>query len=151
MSRVFVSPGTGSSVYVFADDHCPPHVHARHRGEGWVARVGFSYVTDRVRLISVVPQRNVPPGRTLSLLLDDVADGLEGCRRAWWDIRATVCLENRWARRDKAGVIEVPGARTPDAKQVREARYDPEACRLVLALRDGTVLDMRAGSGMEGG
>lgn len=77
-----MSSGTGASVYVFANDHCPPHVHARHRGEGWVARVGFSYVTDAVHLISVVPQRNVPPGRMLGLLLDDVAGELAGCRRA---------------------------------------------------------------------
>ena len=24
---------------VFSDDHCPAHVHARHRGEGWIARL----------------------------------------------------------------------------------------------------------------
>jgi hypothetical protein len=33
MSRVFISAGTGAAVYVFANDHCPPHVHAKHRGE----------------------------------------------------------------------------------------------------------------------
>jgi len=46
MSRVFVSEGSGAAVYVFADDHCPSHVHARHRGEGWIARVRFFYTTD---------------------------------------------------------------------------------------------------------
>ena len=24
---------------VFSDDHCPAHVHAPHRGEGWIARL----------------------------------------------------------------------------------------------------------------
>lgn len=151
MSRVFVSPSTGAGVYVFADDHCPPHVHARHRGEGWVARVGFSFVTDGVRLVSVVPQRNVPPGRTLGTLLDDIADELAGCRRAWWQIRATVCLDNRWVRRAAAGTIELLAARGPGAKQVREARYDPGTCELTLLLRDGTVMAMQAGLGTEEG
>jgi hypothetical protein len=41
MSRVFISEGTGAGIYVFSDDHCPAHVHARHRGEGWIARVRF--------------------------------------------------------------------------------------------------------------
>ena len=52
MSRIFVSEATGATVYVFADDHCPPHVHARHRGEEWIARVKFSYVCNAVKLIS---------------------------------------------------------------------------------------------------
>ena len=39
MSRVFTSEGTGAGIYVFSDDHCPAHVHARHRSEGWIARV----------------------------------------------------------------------------------------------------------------
>jgi hypothetical protein len=42
MSRVLVSGAPRAVIYVFADDHCPPHVHARHRGEGWIARVRIS-------------------------------------------------------------------------------------------------------------
>jgi len=55
MSRVFVSEDTGAAVYVFADDHCPPHVHARHRGDGWIARVRFSYVSRALELMSIAP------------------------------------------------------------------------------------------------
>lgn len=44
VSRVFTSEITGAAIYVFSHDHCPPHVHARHRGDGWIARVAFSYV-----------------------------------------------------------------------------------------------------------
>src|SRR5258708_29019781 len=51
MSRVFISEGTGVGIYVFSDDHCPAHVHARHRGEGWIARVRFSYLGSKVELI----------------------------------------------------------------------------------------------------
>ncbi len=60
MSRVFISEGTGAGIYVFSDDHCPAHVHARHRGEGWIARVRFSYLGSTVELISIVPIKNVP-------------------------------------------------------------------------------------------
>jgi hypothetical protein len=84
MSRVFVSKGTRAVIYVFADDHCPPHVHARHRSEGWIARVRFSYVDNAIELISIAPLRNVPRQRVVNRLLDDVQTQLADCRRAWW-------------------------------------------------------------------
>jgi hypothetical protein len=55
MSRVFVSGAPRAGIYVFADDHCPPHIHARHRGEGWIARVRISYLSTAVELISIAP------------------------------------------------------------------------------------------------
>ena len=67
MSRVFISDRTGAGIYVFSDDHCPAHVHARHRGEGWIARVRFSYLDSSVELVSIAPverastARNEPP------------------------------------------------------------------------------------------
>jgi hypothetical protein len=81
MSRVFVSEGIGAGIYVFSDDHCPPHVHAQHRGDGWIARVGFSYVTSVVELISIAPVRNIPLQRVVNQLLDDVEAHLAICRR----------------------------------------------------------------------
>jgi hypothetical protein len=45
MSRVFISAGTGAGIYVFSD--------ARHRGEGWIARVRFSYLDSTAELISI--------------------------------------------------------------------------------------------------
>jgi hypothetical protein len=84
MSRVFVSEATGAAIYVFADDHCPPHVHARHRGEGWMARLRFSYINVAVELISIAPPKNVPLQRVVNRLLDDVRTRLAECRRAWW-------------------------------------------------------------------
>ena len=61
MIRVFVSEATGAVVYVFTDDHCPPHVHARHRGDDWIARIGFSYLGEDVTLLSIAPLKNIPP------------------------------------------------------------------------------------------
>jgi hypothetical protein len=138
MSRVFVSERTRAVVYVFADDHCPPHVHARHRGEGWIARVRFSYVDDAIELVSIAPLKNVPLQRVVNRLLDDVQTRLADCRRAWWTTRRTTCLANQWAVA-QAGKIEFRTERAPDAKQIADASYDPAAEQLHVVFRDGTT------------
>lgn len=148
MSRVCVSVRTGASIYVFADDHCPPHVHARHRGEGWVARVGFSFVTNAVWLISIAPLRNVPLPRVIGQLLEDVEDTLLACRSAWWAMQGTVCLANRWAVQKQPSVTLLT-ERRPEAVQVEDANYDPANGRLHIVLQDGTALAIEAGSGVE--
>lgn len=144
MSRVFVSEATGAVVYVFADDHCPPHVHARHRGEGWVARVRFSYVSSAVELISVAPLKNIPLQRAVNALLNDIRTGLVECRRSWWMTRQTTCLENQWAAVPAAEKIELRSQRAPDAKQISDARYDPAAEQLHVIFRDGTRAEVSA-------
>jgi hypothetical protein len=138
MSRVFVSEATRAAIYVFADDHCPPHVHARHHGEGWMARVRFSYIDAAVVLISIAPLRNVPSQRVVNRLLDDVQARLADCRRAWWTIRRTTCLENQWAMA-REGRLALRSRRTRGAKQIIEAGYDPEAERLHVTFHDRTT------------
>jgi hypothetical protein len=142
MSRVFVSRVTGAVIYVFADDHCPPHVHARHRGEGWVARVRFSYVGSAVALISIAPLKNVPFQRVVNELLDDIQARLGECRRSWWTTRQTTCLTNQWAAVPGAEQIELRSERTSDAKQIADARYDPETEQLYVTFRDGTTAEV---------
>jgi hypothetical protein len=83
MSRVFTSGATGAGIYVFSDDHCPPHVHVRHRGEGWIARVRFSYLSSALELISIAPVKNIPLQRVVSRLLSDIQERLADCRRSW--------------------------------------------------------------------
>jgi hypothetical protein len=141
MSRVFVSEATRAVIYVFADDHCPPHVHARHRGEGWIARVRFSYVSAVVELISIAPLKNVPLQRVVNRLLDDVQARLADCRREWWTTRRTTCLVNQWTMAGE-GKIELRSDRTPDAKQIADASYHPEAERLLVTCRDGTTVEV---------
>jgi hypothetical protein len=94
MSRVLISESTGAAVYVFSDDHCPPHVHARHRGDGWIARVAFSYISSHVELISIAPLKNSPLQRTVKRLLVDIETDLTECRRIWWMTKQTTCLTN---------------------------------------------------------
>ena len=143
MSRVFVSEGTGAAIYVFSDDHCPAHVHTRHRGEGWIARVKFSYVSDAVELISIAPAKNIPLQRVVNRLLSDIQKRLPDCRRSWWMVRRTTCLANQWAVVPERGRIELVSETAPNAKQISEAQYAPESESLHVAFRDGTTAQVK--------
>ncbi|WP_201727485.1 hypothetical protein [Acidocella sp. C78] len=138
-----MSEATGAVVYVFADDHCPPHVHARHRGDDWIARIGFLYLGDDVTLLSIAPLKNIPLQRTLNRLLGEVEARLPDCRKAWWEIRRTTCLTNQWARVLDAGAVELLPGRESGARQIAEADYDPGNEVLRLILRDGTTREVR--------
>jgi hypothetical protein len=139
MSRVFISEGTGAGIYVFSDDHCPAHIHARHRGEGWIARVRFSYLGSTVELISIVPVKNVPLQRVVNHLLSDVQVRLPDCRRSWWLTRRTTCLANQWAVVRGRGRIELLSKPAPGAKQIAEAEYDPANEQVLVVFQDGTT------------
>lgn len=142
MSRVFTSEGTGAVVYVFSDDHCPPHVHARHRGDGWIARVRFSYLSAQVELMSIAPLKNLPLQRTVNRLLADVEAELPACRRSWWATRRTTCLANQWAVMPASGRIELSPEPQANAKRIMDATYDPDGERLLVTFPDGTTLDV---------
>jgi len=142
MSRVLTSESTGAAIYVFSDDHCPPHVHARHRGDGWIARVAFSYVSNAVALISIAPLKNTPLRRVVNRLLDDVQDGLPACRRSWWVTKRTVCLANQWAVVLAPERIKLSDASTANAKQITDASYDSDQERLRVIFSDGRIADV---------
>lgn len=143
MSRVFISGGTGAGIYVFSNDHCPAHVHARHRGEDWIARVKFSYLASAVELMSIAPTKNIPLQRVVNRLLSDIQERLPECRRSWWLTRTTTCLENQWAIVGEAGRIELLSKATPRAKQITEAQYDPANELLYVTFRDRTTQEVR--------
>src|ERR1700722_4584090 len=143
MSRVCISAGTGAGIYVFSDDHCPAHVHPRHRGEGWIARVRFSYLDSAVGLISIAPVKNIPLQRVVNRLLSDVQARLPDCRRSWWLTRGTTCLANQWAIVSKAGNIELLSKTTPSAIQIAEAEYDPTKEQVHVIFRDSTKVQVK--------
>ena len=143
MSRVFISDSTGAGIYVFSDDHCPAHIHARHRGEGWIARVRFSYLGNTVVLISIIPVKNVPLQRVVNRLLSDVQVRLSDCRRGWWLTRGTACLANQWAMVSKAGKIEILSKPAPSAKQIAEVKYDSGSEEVRVNFRDGTRVQVK--------
>jgi hypothetical protein len=143
MSRVFVSETTGAMIYVFTDDHCPPHVHARHRGEGWVARVRFSYLSSAVELLSIAPSKNVPLQRVINRLLSNIQGRLSSCRRSWWTTNRTVCLTNQWALVTVAGKIDLLSEQKRGAQQITDANYDSSTERLLVSFRNGTTTEVR--------
>jgi hypothetical protein len=139
VSRVFISEGTGAGIYVFSDDHCPTHIHARHRGEGWIARVRIFYLGSTVELISIVPVKNVPLQRVLNRLLSDIQAQLPDCLRSWWLTRRTTCLVNQWAVVRGPGRIELLSKPAPSAKPIAEAEYDPANEQVHVIFQDGTT------------
>jgi hypothetical protein len=142
MSRVFISEGTGAAIHVFSDDHCPPHVHARHRREDWMARVRFSFATSATGLISIAPLKNVPLRRVVNRLLDDIQGRLADWRQSWWTTKRTTCLANQWALESSTGKIELVSQRSTNARQIADASYDPSTERLQVAFRDGTTQEV---------
>jgi hypothetical protein len=143
MSRVLISESTGAAVYVFSDDHCPPHVHARHRGEGWIARVRFSYISSQIELMSIAPLKNSPLQRTVKHLLADLEAALPLCRRSWWMTKRTACLTNQWAVLLASGQIALLSEPLANAKQIDDATYDPDEQRLRVVFQDGTTTEVR--------
>ncbi len=148
MSGVADSARTGAVLYVFADDHGPPHVHARHRGDAWTARIRFSFVVPAVSLVSVTPLRHAPLPRVVSGLLADVRDDLTACRRAWWTIRRNTCLANAWVLKPPP-TLTVPNRRTARCVQIDAADFEPGSLLLHLTFKDRTKLAIEAGSGQE--
>lgn len=129
VSRVFISEGTGASVYVFSNDHCPPHVSARQRSEDWIARVRLSFLDKRVELWSIEPIKNRPARSSIHQLISEVQEQLAECRRHWWRVQGTVCLVNQRVGR----------------KQIIEATYEIATDGLKLKFSDGTT-EERAGT-----
>jgi hypothetical protein len=122
MPTLFIS-ATGARVAITTDDHCPTHVHALHRGEGWLVRAEFSYVSNDGGILAIEPSERAVRQRQLNLLLDEILDHLAACRRVWWEIRGTTCLPNRWVM-VQANRMTVLEEWRPDARQVKAAVYD---------------------------
>jgi hypothetical protein len=142
MSSAFVSKDTGAAIYVFVNDHCPPHVHARHRAEGWIARVKFSYLNSALDLLSVAPENKAPLQRVVNRLLDNIRERLSDCRERWWMANRTVCLTNQWALMQSGGTVDLLVRRAAGAQQIVDAHYDPRGEQLVVAFRDGTTAEV---------
>lgn len=152
MVEVFVSARTGAQVVVFSHDHCPPHVSALQRREAWLARVGFSFVTDAVALWDIEPLRNTPRRREIGQLLDEVQDHIAACRQVWWSVQRTTCLEGRLAtvqELGQPGSLRFLARRRGSVRQVRMAVYDPVGEALTLDFKDGSRATIKAGTGDE--
>ena len=71
-------------VFIAAEDHPPPHVHAVHTGEGWVARFRFSFLSDVTGLYRFRRRGRKPTEATLDRVAEAIMAHLPACRESWW-------------------------------------------------------------------
>ncbi len=144
-------------VFIGAEDHPPPHVHAVHTGEGWAARVRFSFLSDVTGLYRFRRSGRRPTTATLDRVADAIMVNLPACRESWWmtqGSRHEIGLVNRRVetRRIEEGdgvlakVALKPGAA---ATSIVSAGYDPASGKVTLALDDGQTLLLTAGQHIE--
>ena len=136
---------TGARVVIASDDHCPPHVHARHKEEGWVVRLWFAFESDLVGVMSIAPGEAAVRQRQLNQMLDEVVAKLRDFRKVWWETRKTTCLENKWMVRIAPGGLAVLNERRSGAKQVRSAKYEVVTGKTAVTFADGTEASIASG------
>lgn len=144
-------------VFIAAEDHPPPHVHAVHSGEGWVARFRFSFLTDVTGLYRFRHRRRRPTHATLDHVAEAVMANLPACRENWWNThgqRHEIGLVNRRVetRRIDGGdgfLAKVALKPTKAAAAILSAGYDPGSGKVTLALDDGRTLLLTAGHHIE--
>jgi hypothetical protein len=142
-------------VFIAAEDHPPPHVHAWHPGERWRARFRFSYLSDVAGLYGVRTMNRRPRARTLTTIEDAVIDNLVLCRAAWWEthgLTGGLGLVNRRLE-VRAGVrgaqVRVASQSPANATAIRSADYDPRLQLVRLVLADERRLSLVAGEHIE--
>ena len=144
-------------VFIGAEDHPPPHVHAVHTGEGWIARFRFSFLSDVTGLYRFRRRGRKPTTATLDRVAETIEANLPVCRGEWWTTqggRHEIGLVNRRVEtRPIAGgdgliarVALKPGKATAI---IVAAGYDAASGKVALALNDGRALSLTAGQHIE--
>jgi len=103
-------------VVIGAEDHPPPHVHAYHPGEGWLARFRFSFLSDVTGLYRFKRAGRRPTNAALDAIAAAIEANIRLCRADWWRThggRLEIGLVNRQA--------ETRPARSGDGVLVRVA------------------------------
>jgi hypothetical protein len=129
---------TGARVVIASDDHCPPHVHAGHKAEGWIVRLWFSFDSEAVGVMNITPTEHAVRQRQLNQMLDELMVNLRDARKIWWEGKQTTCLENKRMARTEPGSWAVLNERRSGAKQVRSASYEAETGKTTVTFADGT-------------
>jgi len=94
-----------------------------------------------MELMSIEPTKNVPLRRVVNRLLDEIQDRLPDCRKTWWTIKRTTCLENQWARVLAPGKV-VLSDQVPGSNKIDDGNYDPATGQLRLTFQDGTAQEV---------
>lgn len=137
MGHLFDVSDVAAEVVIRTRDHCPPHVHALCRAEGWEAKITFSFLDDGVELRELVVARGGrDPGlAVVNLVARAIATERARCREEWWRIYQTTCLENKWLAGGPA--FSLATKKVAGARQVRFARYNPATLRLQIGFTSG--------------
>jgi len=144
-------------VFVGAEDHPPPHVHAVHSGEGWVARFRFSFLSDVTGLYRFRRRGRRPTTATLDRVAEAIMADLPTCRENWWvthGSRHKIGLVNRRieTRTTDGGdgfLAKVALKPSKAAVGIVSAGYDPARGRVALTLEGGRMLSLTAGQHIE--
>ncbi len=144
-------------VFIGAEDHPPPHVHAVHSGEGWAARFRFSFLSDVTGLYRFRRQGRRPTTATLDRVAEAIEASLPACRENWWAThgsRHEIGLVNRRVEmRDSAGGdgfrAKVALKPSKTAVGIVSAGYEPASGKVALTLADGRTLSLTAGQHIE--
>lgn len=147
-------------VFIGAEDHPPPHVHAEHSSEGWMARFRFSFLSDITGLYRFKRRGRRPTAAVLEGIAGEIMAKLPKCREEWWNTHGSrhgIALVNR--RVETRPIPAVPGrdgmrARValkpaPAAVAITSAAYSPTDGKVTLALADGRRLRLTAGQHIE--
>jgi hypothetical protein len=144
-------------VFIGAEDHPPPHVHAVHSGDGWVARFRFSFLSDVTGLYRFRRRGRRPTGATLDRVAEAIMANLPVCRENWWATHGSrhgIGLVNRRVetRNIKGGdgcLAKVALKPSKAAVGIVSADYDPGSGEVALILDDGRTLSLTAGRHIE--
>jgi hypothetical protein len=124
------------------DEHCPPHIHADCRADGWSARFKFHFTSDEVEYWDIKPKGpRKPPSRSALVSIGEAVYGnLAVIRERWWQALGDVCLKNRYIDESKPGLVFLDDHRpVPSAVQIRSVTYDPTTGELAVTLNDGAT------------
>ncbi len=103
------------------DEHCEPHVHVLHEGDGWELRIYFSFATSQIEELELY-HGTAPKEKIVQACMDKVIDNLDKARELFWDAVQNVCLDNKFIAIN-SGVIQVADSKSPGAVQIKTARY----------------------------
>jgi len=144
-------------VFIGAEDHPPPHVHAVHSGDGWVARFRFSFLSDVTGLYRFRRRGRRPTAAMLDRVAEAIMANLPACREGWWTTQGSrheIGLVNRRVEtRSIAGgdgfLAKVALKPSKAAVSIVSTRYDPGNGKVTLTLDDGRILLLTAGQHIE--
>ena len=144
-------------VFIGSEDHPPPHVHAVHSGEGWVARFRFSFLSDVTGLYRFRRRGRRPTTATLDRVAEAIVANLPACRESWWTTQgsrheiglANSRVETRGIEGGEGVLARVALKPSKAPVGIASAGYDPTSGKVTLTLDHGRRLSLTAGRHIE--